>query len=465
VTKRKGIVVVTAVFLAAAGAGTLAWYRLGGSGNFVRKADEYFCPMHPEIVRDKPGECPVCGMKLEKRLPRGASPPAAGVASSGERRILYYRHPMNASVHSDKPAKDDMGMDYIPVYADEAQGASSVPGRAPVTIPPERAQLLGIRSEPVTAGVSGSQLRTVGRVAVDERRREVIQTKYEGYVEKLYVDFTGKPVRRGQPLLAIYSPELVAAQKEYLVARGAEQRLGESTVPGVAKGGTELAEAARQRLRSLDVSPDEIATLERTGATRRTNTLRSPVSGLVIQKTAFDGMKVSPADRLYEIADLSRVWVLAEVYEKDLGAVRVGLPTRVVLPNQPGREWRGVLTFISPTVKPETRTVEARIELSNADGLLKPDMFADVYLEGASISVLTVPESAVVQTGERTLVFVDKGQGHYEPREVSIGERVPGGYRVRGGLVAGERVVVSANFLLDSESSIRSAIARARGGN
>src|SRR5437867_7732107 len=189
------------VFVAVAGAGTLAWYRLSGSGTSVRKADEYFCPMHPQIVRDKPGECPVCGMKLEKRLPRGASPPAAGVSSSSERRILYYRHPMDASVHSDKPAKDDMGMDYIPVSADDAQGASSVPGRAAVTIPPERAQLLGIRSEPVTAGVSGSTLRTVGHVAIDERRREVVQTKYEGYVETLYVDFTGKPVRRGQPLL------------------------------------------------------------------------------------------------------------------------------------------------------------------------------------------------------------------------------------------------------------------------
>jgi RND family efflux transporter MFP subunit len=458
-------VVVIAVFLAVGGAGTLVWYRLTSSGTSVRKADEYFCPMHPQIVRDKPGECPVCGMKLEKRLPRGASPPAARASSPGARQILYYRHPMDPSVHSDKPAKDDMGMDYIPVYAEAAQGGSSVPGRAAVTIPPERAQLLGIRSEPVTAGLSGSTLRTVGHVTIDERRRKVVQTKYEGYVEKLYVDFTGKPVRRGQPLLSIYSPELVAAQKEFLVARGARERLGESSVPGVAKGGAELAEAARQRLRSLDVSPDEIATLEQTGAARRTITLRSPVSGLVLEKTAFEGMKVSPTDRLYEIADLSRVWILAEVYEKDLAAVRVGLPARVVLPNQPGREWRGTVSFVSPTVKPETRTAEARIELSNADGLLKPDMFADVYLEGSSASVLTVPESAVVQTGERTLVFVDKGQGHYEPREISIGERVPRGYRVRSGLVAGERVVVSANFLIDSESSIRSAIARASGSN
>jgi RND family efflux transporter MFP subunit len=463
-TKTKTITIALVALLAiTAVAATMAWYRTGG-GQTVHTDDEYFCPMHPQIVRDKPGECPVCGMKLEKRVPPGASP-AAAVSPSGERRILFYRHPMNPSIHSDKPAKDDMGMDYIPVYTEQAQGTSSVPGRAAVTIPPERAQLLGIRSEPVTASVSGGTLRTVGRVAIDERRREVVQTKYEGYVEKLYVDFTGKPVRRGQPLLEIYSPELVAAQKEYLVARGAEQRLGESSVPGVAKGGAELAEAARQRLRSFDVSAEEIATLERTGAARRTITLRSPVSGLVTEKTAVEGMKASPADRLYEIADLSRLWILAEVYEKDLAAVRVGQPARVVLPNQPGREWRGTVSFVSPIVKPETRTIEARIELNNTAGLLKPDMFADVYLEGVSASVLTMPESAVIQTGERTLVFVDKGQGHYEPREVSIGERVPGGYRVRGGLVEGERVVVSANFLLDSESSIRSAIARASVGN
>jgi len=300
---------------------------------------------------------------------------------------------------------------------------------------------------------------------MDERRREVVHAKYQGYVEKLHVDFTGKPVRQGQPLLDIYSPELVAAQKEYLVARRAQARLGDSTVPGVASGGTALADAARQRLRAFDVSPEEIAALERTGTARRTVTLRSPVSGVVVEKMAFEGMQLSPADRLYEIADLSRVWVLADVYEKDLGAVRVGLPARVTLATQPAAEWRGTVTFVSPTVKPETRTVEARIEVDNRAGVLKPDTFTDVFFEGAPSSVLTVPESAVIQTGERTLVFVDKGQGQYEPREVALGQRVAGGYELLRGLAAGERVVVSANFLLDSESSLRSAIARASGGN
>jgi RND family efflux transporter MFP subunit len=235
-------------------------------------------------------------------------------------------------------------------------------------------------------------------------------------------------------------------------------------VPGVAGGGAELVEAARQRLRSFDVSPEEIADLDHSGAARRAITVRSPVSGVVVGKTAVEGMKVSPADRLYEIADLSRVWVQAEVYEKDLGAVRVGVPARVTLAAQPGTSWNGTVTFVSPVVKADTRTAEARVEVDNSAGVLKPDMFADVSFEASSTAVLTVPESAVIPTGERTLVFVDKGGGHYEPREVALGARTAAGYEVRHGLAPGERVVVSANFLLDSESSLRAAIARAAGG-
>jgi multidrug efflux pump subunit AcrA (membrane-fusion protein) len=462
--RNKKIAIVLAAVLVLVGAiGVIGWYRGSASGHAPHAGAEYFCPMHPTIVRDKPGECPICGMKLEKRAAPGAA--AAEPLPMTERRILFYRHPMDPSIHSDTPAKDDMGMDYIPVYADDAGGGSTVEGRAAVKVPVERAQLLGIRSVPVGSGFTGGTVRTVGRVAMDERRREVVHAKYEGYVEKLFVDFTGKPVRRGQPLLAIYSPELVAAQKEYLVARGAQGRLGDSSVPGVARGGADLAEAARQRLRSFDVGPGEIAALEKTGTARRTITLRSPVSGVVMEKTAIEGMKVSPADRLYEIADLSHVWILAEVYEKDLGAVRVGLPARVTLATQPGGEWRGTVTFVSPTVKRDTRTVEARIDVDNVGGVLKPDMFVDVSFEGAPAAVLTIPESAVIPTGERTLVFVDKGEGHYEPRGVALGARVAGGYEVRRGLAAGERVVVSANFLLDSESSIRAAISRTTGGN
>ncbi len=465
VSRNGKIAIVLAAALALASAiAVAAWFRGRATGHVGHAHAEYFCPMHPTIVRDKPGECPICGMKLEKRAAPGAAATPPGPSTSGNRRVLFYRHPMDPSIHSGRPAKDSMGMDYVPVFEDEAQGASTVEGRAAVKVPPERAELLGIRSVPVGSGFTAGRLRTVGRVAMDERRREVVHAKYEGYVEKLFVDFTGKPVRKGQPLLAIYSSELVAAQKEYLVARGAQARLGDSSVPGVARGGADLADASRQRLRSFDLGPEEIAVLEKTGAPRRTVTLRSPVSGVVVEKTAVEGMKVSPADRLYEIADLSHVWILAEVYEKDLGSVRVGLPARVTLATQPGGEWRGTVGFVSPTVKPDTRTVEARIDVANAGGVLKPDMFVDVSLESAPSAALTVPESAVIPTGERTLVFVDKGDGHYEPREVALGARVAGGYEVRRGLTAGERVVISANFLLDSESSLRAAIARSSGG-
>src|SRR5438552_1736149 len=465
-SRNKRAALALAAGLAGVGAiGLLAWYRSRAHWEAAQNQAEYFCPMHPTIVRDKPGECPICGMKLEKRTAPGTAAASSAASSPAGRRVLFYRHPMHPTIHSDRPAKDGMGMDYVPVYDDAAQSGSTVEGRAAVKVPPDRAQLLGIRSVPVGSGFTGGTVRTVGRVAMDERRREAVHARYEGYVEKLVVDFTGKPVRKGQVLLSIYSPELVAAQKEYLVAREAQRRLGDSSVPGVARGGAELAEASRQRLRSFDVGPEEIAALEKTGVPRRTVAVRSPVSGVVVEKTAVEGMRVSPTDRLYEIADLSHVWILAEVYEKDLGAVRVGLPVRVTLASQPGGEWRGTVSFVSPTVKPDTRTVEARIDVANADGVLKPDMFVDVSLEGASSAVLTVPESAVIPTGERTLVFVDKGDGRYEPREVALGSRAAGGYEVRRGLAAGERVVVSANFLLDSESSLRAAIARTTSGH
>jgi RND family efflux transporter MFP subunit len=461
--RNKVAVVALAVMLVAGGVGVGAWYG-HASRQAAEGGAEYFCPMHPSIVRDKPGECPICDMKLEKRNAPGVAA-SAGASGATGRRVLFYRHPMDPSIHSDKPSKDSMGMDYVPVYADEAQGGLTLPDRAEIKVSPERAQLLGIRSVPVGSGFTAGTVHTVGRVAIDERRREVVQTRYEGYIEKLYVDFTGKPVRKGQPLLAIYSPELVAAQKEYVVAVGAQGRLGDSSVPGVAKGGAEMAEAARQRLRALGLGPEDIAALDKTGTARRTVTVDSPVSGIVVQKLAVEGMKVSPADRLYEIADLSHVWILAEVYEKDLGTVRVGAPVRVSLSSPTGGDWRGIVSFVSPTVKPDTRTVEARIDVDNHGGALKPDMFVDVSLEGTSAAALTVPDTAIIPTGERTLVFVDKGDGQYEPREVALGARVAGGYEIRRGLSAGERVVVSANFLLDSESSLRAAIARSTGGH
>jgi multidrug efflux pump subunit AcrA (membrane-fusion protein) len=416
---------------------------------------EYFCPMHPKIVRDQPGDCPICGMSLEKRLKDGGATPPP----SAPPRVLFYRHPMNPSVHSATPAKDEMGMDYVPVYEHEA-AEHVVPGRATIQVDPDRAALLGVRSEPVGVASAGGRLRTVGRIAVDETRRQVVNAKYEGYVEELFVKANGEAVRRGQPLAAIYSPELVAAQQEYLVAMRTAGRLAGSAVPGVAGGGDELAEAARQRLRYWDFSAEDIAALQASGEARRTVTLRSPIAGVVVDKPAVRGLRVGPSDRLFEITDLSRVIVLAEVSEKDLAFARLGATADISLPGTT-TALHGRVGLVAPVVKPETRTVEVRIEVDNTGGALKPDMLADVHLEAPRTTALTVPEAALVFTGERTLVFLDRGLGRFEPRELALGARVPGGYEVRSGLAPGDRVVIGANFLLDSESSLRAAIARA----
>jgi membrane fusion protein, copper/silver efflux system len=386
----------------------------GGAGPSVAKAVQYRCPMHPSYVSDKPGNCPICGMKLVAFEPALAGP----------------------------------SMTPLPVQA-----------RSTLQLSAERRQMLGVRSEPVRRVALERTIRTVGRVAVDERRLHHIHTKYEAYVEHLHVDFTGKFVRRGQPLLSLYSPELMATQQEYLLAFRAQKELGASSLPEVARGGVDLLEAARQRLLLWDIRSSDIEALERSGRVQRTLSLYSPVSGYVVQKTAYHGMRVTPADTLFDIADLSHLWVLADVYESDLGAVRLDMPAEVTVTYLPGRTWRGRVTNVAPMVEEKTRTIKVRVEVDNADQELKPEMFADVVLRASLGSGLVVPESAVAHAGERQLVFLDLPDGSLEPRPVRLGAKVAGGVEVLGGLAEGERIVSSANFLLDSESSLKATVA------
>lgn len=378
------------------------------------QAARYHCPMHPTYVSDRPGDCPICGMRLV--------PVSGAAAPAGPAQV------------------------------------ESVAGRVSVTLSPERRQMLGLRSVPAQVEALARSVRTVGRVAADERRVHHVHAKFEGYVEQLYVDFIGKLVRRDEPLLAIYSPELVATQQEYLLALKARRQLAGSGLPQVADGGRDLLEAARQRLLFWDIRPDDIAELERSGRVRRTLDLHAESSGYVLGKTVFHGMRVMPQDTLFDIVDLSHVWVLADVYEADLSLVREGMRGTAQVPYLPGRAWHGTVSYVAPTLDGQTRTVKVRLEVDNPDGALKPEMYADVELLAEQGRGLVVPESALIPAGERQLVFVDHGDGRLEPREVRVGRRVGDRFEVLSGLKEGEPVVVSANFLLDSESSLRAAL-------
>ena len=378
-------------------------------------AQRFHCPMHPSYVSDKAGDCPICGMKLVPVAP-------------------------------------------APAEATPAAGAEGT-GRAPLTLSADRRRMLGVGSTPVRSLPLSRDIRTSGRVAVDERRLHHVHAKYDAYVEHLHVDFTGRFVRRGEPLLSLYSPDLVATQEEYLLAARAERQLAGGTVAEAARGASGLLEAARQRLLLWDIRPADIERLEQTGRARRTLDLYSPVSGYVVQKTAYHGMRVTPADTLFDIADLSSVWVLADVYESDLGAVRVGMPAQVGVTYLPGRTWAATVRNVAPTLDEKTRTVQVRLDVGNRGGELKPEMYADVVLRADSGQGLVVPEGAVVHAGERDLVFVERPDGTLDPRPVRLGARVAEGRHVLHGLAEGEAVVSSANFLLDSESSLRSALA------
>lgn len=452
--KRMTFVVAGAIFLAATGLAGLGCRRDRQAAESAAAVKvQYHCPMHPSYVSDKPGNCPICLMKLVAR--DGAD---VGTAK-GERKIAFYRSPMDPSIRSDKPAKDAMGMDFQPVYEDELQAATSVPGRTMLQISAERRQLLGVRSEPVGRARLEHVIRTVGRVAVDERRLHHVHTKYEAYVEHLYVDFTGKYVKQGDPLLALHSPELVATQQEYLLAYRAQGRLEVTGLPSVARGGADLLEAARQRLLFWDIAPEDIERLRVTGQVQRTLDLHADRSGYVVAKTAFHGMRVTPSDTLFDIADLSRLWVLADVYESDMPSVRLGMQAELKVPYLPTETWRGPVTYVDPMVDEKTRTIKVRVEVDNAGELLKPGMFADVFLKPDLGEGLLLPESAVIDAGDRKLVFLDRGEGRFEPREVQLGAKLPNGFQVLSGVAAGDLVVTSANFLLDSESSLKAAIA------
>jgi membrane fusion protein, copper/silver efflux system len=343
---------------------------------------------------------------------------------------------MHPAYRSEKPGKaPDCGMDLVPVY--EERGS-----RDAIEISPDRQQKIGVATAVAERRRLGGTIRTSGRVVADETRLARVTTKFDGTIERLYADFTGKTVRRGQPLFTVYSPDLLAAQEEYLLAIRAGAQL-----PG-------LAEAARQRLRLWDVTDGELRQLERSGAPKRSVTIVSPASGIVTAKTAVAGARVMAGQPLFDIADLSHVWVLADIYESELPSIRAGSRADVTIASLPGRTFLGQVTFIAPLVDEMTRTVKVRIEIENRTGELKPDMYADVSIESPPHDAVVVPDDAVLQTGTRSIVFI-ASDGRFEPREVQTGRKAEGLFEIVHGLAGGERVVTQANFLIDSESRLR----------
>lgn len=328
-----------------------------------------------------------------------------------------------------------------------------------ITVDPAKQQLIGLRTAEATYQPLDKTIRTVGRVEYDERKLKQVNTKIEGWIERLYVDFTGKLVKRGDPLFTIYSPELVSTQEEYLLALQAKQQVASSPFHQVAAAGNSLLEAARRRLLLWDITPEQIAELERTGRPTKTLTLVSPIDGFVIDKMAFEGMRVEPSMVLYKIADLSNVWVYADIYEYELPLVRVGQEATVRLSYYPGQTFRGRVIYVYPYLDSKTRTAKVRFELPNtADRKLKPGMFADVELNVPIGRRLAVPQEAILDSGTRQIVFVDEGDGHFKPQEVRLGLKVDNKYEILSGLKPGTRVVASANFFLDSESKLRESM-------
>jgi Cu(I)/Ag(I) efflux system membrane fusion protein len=363
------------------------------------------CPMHPQIIQDHAGDCPICGMAL------------------------------------------------VPMEGGGA--ASHVEGQATVTIDPARQQLIGLVTAAAGPGDVGGEVRATAKLVPDETRVRHIHVKVDGYVEKLSVDFVGMPVAKGQPLFTFFSPDFVTAQEEYLLALRTRKALAGGTLQG---SGQDLLEAARRRMALWDVPQSELDALDAAGSVKKSLVLRSPISGVVTAKTAVEGNRLTPADTPYEITDLGRLWAVAEVYETELSRLKTGMRAELTLGAFPGKVFTGAVAFIDPQVDPKSRTIRVRVELPNPGGLLKPEMYGEMVLRSEGRKGLVVPLDAVLDSGERKLVFVALGEGRFEPREVrtgpSLGERV----EILSGLKAGEQVVTRANFLVDSESRLRAAL-------
>ena len=399
---------------------------------------KYVCPMHSNIIRDKPGSCPICGMTLVEKKAQ----PQATAQGSGERRILFYRNPMNPAITSKVPMKDDMGMDYIPVYADEGGDDG-----ATVTISPVVQNNLGVRTAPVQVGKLWRRIYTVGYVDFNENLITHIHLRTQGWIEKLLVKSEGERVKKGQLLFEVYSPELVNAQEEYIQA--------------MRTGNQRLIRASRERLTALGFSRSQIRKLSKTREINQYVKVYASQDGIIEELSIREGMFVTPKMKVMSLADLSSVWLLAEVFESQADWVKVGQNAEVRLGYLPGLVWEGKVEYIYPNLDPKTRTLRARLRFDNPGESLKPGMFAAVHIYGgAKEGVISIPREALIRTGSEERVIIALGEGRFAARPVVAGIESGDYIEIKEGLAAGETVVTSAQFLIDSEASLKASLAR-----
>ncbi len=428
------------------------------SASGERKVLYWYDAMNPQHHYDKPGKAPD-GMDLVPMYAEQASAPAQNTSSStvlpGERKILYWYDPMHPKYTSNKPGTaPDCGMDLLPKYADD-QPAPMAPGS--VMISSEKQQLIGVRTTEAKRESLVREVRTTGQITADETKIAHVHVKINGFIENVFVDYIGQLVKKGQPLFTLYSPDLVSTQEEYLIAKRGEKTLGTSQFAEVAQGSQSLLRSTRERLKLWDISDDQIKKLDETGEVSRTLTFYSPMTGFVTDRKAFPQTSVTPDTELYTVSDFSTVWVNADIFEYEVPYVQLGQHAEMQLSYFPGKSWNGRVSFIYPTVDPVTRTVKVRLEFSNPDFQLKPQMFADIDLKINYGNQIVVPQEAVLDSGKEQRVFVAKGNGYFEPRKITTGAKLDGKVVVLSGLKAGETVVSSGNFLVDSESQLKSA--------
>ena len=429
-----------------------------------RKPVYWYDAMNPQHHYTQPGKAPD-GMDLvpqyaeqTKVLPTTNIANMQGTpAKNGDRKALYWYDPMHPAYRSDKPGTaPDCGMTLVPKYAED-DAMSKMPAGT-VTIPPEKQVLAGVRTAVVERKSLVRDIRTTAQIVTDETKIAHVHVKVAGYINEVYVDFVGQLVKKGQPLFTLYSPDLVSTQEEYLIAKRGNATLANAPFQEISQGSQSLLQSARQRLKLWDISDDQIKELDSTGKVSKDLTFYSPITGFVTDRKVFPQTSVTPDTELYTVSDLSTVWADADIYEYEVPFVHVGQRVSLTLSYFPGKTYAGTISYIYPTVDPQTRTVKARMEIPNPGFALKPQMFADVQLHVDYGTKILVPQEAVLNSGTEQHVFVLHEGGLFEPRAVTIGPVVDGNAVILAGLKAGETIVVSGNFLIDSESGLKNAM-------